>query len=280
MTEEMGTEATGADLGTGADGQGGGEGEPTGYAGFETPEALAEAYQSTTGQVESLSKQIKDLESIKGRQGNEMFQLKQQLAQMQGRLEGMNQQRQQAPAQRGPTLDDIAKQLESGDISEATAIRLASQITANDVQTRLGRQFQQQMQKEIGGIHQKMEQKEYVRNFLAQNKGYEEAYTQGKLSPWLEKGMSGEEAWDKYQLQAKEAELSELRKQANQAAKKAEESGFDKGIKINQGKLAAGKVLAGKGGKMGQADGGYNLNDPTQRRQAGSELLKRMRGGG
>ena len=63
------------------------------------------------------------------------------------------------------------------------------------------------------------------------------------------------------------------------AIKKAYKLIKEKGTKIEQGKAAAGRVLTGKGGQFSQTTGNYDLNDTTQRRQAGIDLINKLRGG-
>lgn len=263
-------------------GTGGEGGTSTDYAGFETPDALVEDYQARVSQLESLQGQITDLERIKGTQGNELGTLRNQVAQLTGQIEGM---RTAAPAEpQGPTLDDIARQLEDGDLTEGEAIRKAAQVASQQTKTELGQQFKKDMATEIGNLKAELNRDKYVSNFLKQNPGYEEAYNSGKLNPWLSQGISGEEAWLHYQVQAKDTELAALKKQAEGAAAEAEKGGIDKGIQIQKGKTAAGKVLTGKGGQFAQS-GEVNL-DPSapdfalKRRQAGIDKLNQLRSGG
>ncbi|HBJ75683.1 MAG TPA: hypothetical protein DDY86_09340 [Syntrophaceae bacterium] len=251
--------------------EGGGEPQPGQFAGFNTPEELAADYQSKMTQ-------LKNLESLKGRHGNEIGQLRQQVAMMSGQIEAFKTMQPAAP--QGPTIDDIALKLQNGDIDEAQAIKMAYQLATTDAETRLGKQLQNTLKTEIGKIQQQTAQEKYVATFLGENPGYKEAYDGGKLDTWLQSGMSGEEAWTHYQLQATKAELDTLKKQSDAARIAAENSGINRGIKIEQGKLAAGKVLSGQGGGQFAAAGGkYNLNDPNQRRQAGIDRLKQLRGG-
>lgn len=275
MSEEVNA-TTGDPMGPG--GQGGDDGgNPTGWAGFETPEALADAYTGLSQKHESLQKQISDLERIKGSQGSELGTLRQQMAQLTGQLEAYKNMPRQEP--QGPTLDDIAAKLQAGEIDEATALKTAQHITQQSVATKLGAEFKQMLQKEIGAIKNQYAQEKYVQQFLKENPGYEEAYNSGKLQSWLDRGISGEQAWLHYQLQATKTELDGLQQQAAQAAKQAQEAGFKNGAEAEKAKTAAGKVLTGKGGQFTQAGGKFDLSDPSQRRMAGIERLKQMRAG-
>lgn len=263
-------EDTGADLTGASDSDDNGNGETT-LAGFQTPEELAAAYESTQAQLESFQKQVTDLERIKGQNSGQISQLKENIANLTGKLEGMQRS---APA--GPTLDEIASKVENNELSEAEALRMASQVTLQQAQTEFGKQ----LQKAVQDLRAESDHEKYVQKFLKDNPGYEEAFKSGKLNPWLDQNITGEEAWVRYQLQTKDAELAELKKKAEDAAKKAEKEGIDKGVQIEKGKTAAGKVLTGKGGgQFAQAAGKYDLTNAEQRRQAGIERLKQMRSG-
>lgn len=256
---------------------GGGEGTPVDYAGYESPEQLVDAHTGLVTERDSLREQVTNLESLKGRHGTQIGELQQQIAQLNGHIEGMRSTAPATPA--GPTVDEIARQVANGDIDVDEGILLATQAAAQTTETRLGQQFQGMLQQEISAMKQEADRKEYIADFLKQNAGYEEAYKTGKLAPWLEQGLSGEVAWDKYQLQSKDAELATLKEQSEAAAKQAAETGINKGIQIEKGKTAAGTVLTGKGGQFSQTSGGFDLTDPNQRRQAGIAKLQKMRGG-
>lgn len=262
----------------GAAGAEGNGGEPKQYGGFDTPEELAADYQTKVGELQNYQAQIKNLESIKGRHGNEIGTLRQQIATLTGQIEGMKTVQPAVPA--GPTIDDIAKKLEDGDIDEATAIRQAHQLATSEAETKLGQKFQTMLQTEIGKIRSDTAHEKYVAKFFADNPGYQEAYEGGKLDQWINQGIPGEEAWTNYQLETTKAELQTLKQKAEAAAKAAGEEGLNKGIKIEQAKSSAGKVLTGKGGQFAAVTGKYDLNDVNQRRQAGQDLLTKLRGGG
>lgn len=261
---------TGAPEGTGGQG---GEGEGTLYAGYDTPEALAEAHTSLTSEKAALEQQVQNLESLKGRHGNEIGQLRSQIANLTGQIEGMKSAAPQAPA--GPTIEDIAAQVEDGEVSYGEGLKMAMQTATQATQA----QMQQMLQDEVGKLQAQNDRQAYVTQFVKDNPGYEEAYNTGKLDPWIQQGLSGEVAWDKFQIQAKDQELADLKAQSEAATKAAEESGINKGVQLEKGKSAAGKVLTGKGSKFAQKGSNYDLSDPNQRRQAGLDRLAQLRGG-
>lgn len=247
-----------------------GASEQTGYAGFNTPEELASAYQSAQAEKESLSKQVTDLERMKGRHGTEIGQLREQIANLNGQLQAMNEAK---PQNQGPSLDSIARQLQDGEIDDADAIRMASELTMQHATTQMG----QILKQELGKRDEAAAREKYVSQFMSDNPGYQEAYENGSLQPWLDKGLSGEEAWDKFQLEATRTELQTLKQQAAQAAEEAKKAGLDEGIEIEKAKSSAGKVLDGKGGRFGQLSQKFDLSNQRERNQAGRELLRKMR---
>ena len=258
---------------TGDAGQGG-----EGFAGFDSPEALAEAYQGLVSEKTTLTDQIKNLETLRGQHGTEIGNLRQQLATLSGKLEAFNSM---PPQPSGPTenLDSIALKLSNGDISESEAIKMAAEISSKETETKLGRQLEERLSSEINKIKSETAREKYVSKFLGDNPGYKEAYDSGKLNPWLNNGISGEEAWLHYQLQATKTELDSLKAQSKKAAEEAEKKGLEKGVQIEKGKSAAGKVLSGKGTAFSQHQGNYDLSNSAGRRQAGIDRLNQIRSG-
>lgn len=277
-TPEGAIPETGQDGAAGAEAPGGDSTGQGSYAGFSTPEELASDYQAKVGDLARFQEQVRNLESLKGRHGNEIGQLRNQIATLTGQIEGMRTV--QSPAQAGPTIDDIAKQLDDGDIDEAQAFRMAEKVITQQTETRLGQKFHEMLQTELGKIQQKTDHERYVEKFLSDNPGYKESYESGKLQKWLDQGMPGEQAWDKYQLEATKAELQTLKQQSKDSALQAEQRGIVTGSQIEKGKSAAGKVLTGTKGQFSQAGSSHDLSDPNQRRQAGIEYLKRLRAPG
>lgn len=275
MAEEL--NASGGDLSGEPTGQGGegNEAGSTDYAGFESIEDLTEAYQGATAQQETLQKQIADLERIKGTQGNELGQLRTQVSELQGQIKGFQtaMDSHQA-AQNTVTADDIAQRVEDGEITYADGIRQLAKLNDQRVE-----KDNKALKGQLDHLIKQNEQNQYIQKFMSENPGFQEAHASGKLDPWLQKGMSGEEAWDKFQIQARDEEIATLKKQAETNKKAGEEAGLDKGMKLEQSKKAAGKVLSGKGGAMKQASPNANLSNPNDRRAAGIELLQKMRSG-
>jgi hypothetical protein len=255
------------------------------FAGYKTPEELVSAHKEATTRLESLQKQVTDLERIKGSNSGMISQLNEKIAALSGQIEGMKSAAPVNQAQQGPTLDQVTQALQEGKIDEATAIKLVAQITQRETEAKLMPRFQQVLQKEIGTLKEQSEAEKYAAKFLADNPGYKEAYESGKLDPWLIVGpdgrkSGGENAWKEYQLQTTKAELEALKKQSKATVDAAKQDGIDKGLQLAQSKSSAAKVLSGKGGQFSQVTSKYDLKNPTQRSAAGLEILSKMRSGG
>jgi hypothetical protein len=275
MENENGSTATpGGDAGQGA-GDSGGQ-ATVNYAGFETPEALAEAYTSKTSEMESLNEKIRNLESLRGHHGTEIGNLRTQLATMQGQLQTYQRM---VPQNQGPTIQDIKAKLDRGDISDADAIELVHKITLSEAENKLKTHYEETFNKKINDFKSELAFEKYKEKFLSENKGYQEAFETGKLDKWISKGISGQNAWDKYQLELKNAELDSLKKQTAKQKEEAEKKGMEKGVKIEQGKAGASKVLNGKSSAFAQHQGNYDLTNPQQRREAGIARLNQIRTG-
>jgi hypothetical protein len=202
--------------------------------------------------------------------------LRQNVAVLNGQIQGMQRV---APQEQGPTIDDIARQLENGDIDEGQALRTAMQLTERQTETRLGEKFNKTLEDRITQLKEESDHRAYVEKFMQENEGYKEAYDSGKLNQWLNPdGTGGEFAWSQYQLQQKTAEIETLKKQSEAATSAAAQNGMDKGIQIEKGKQAASTVLSGKSGRFAQQTG-VDLKDPNQRREAGIAKLRELRGG-
>lgn len=274
MSEEQEAAAPVADPSEGAGGQGAGEGEGAqNYAGFETPELLATGFESLQAEKTALEDQVTNLESLKGRHGNEIGQLKDHINRLTGQIEGMKTSESAAQTPATPTIDEIARQLDDGDITEADALKLVHKAGISEAEARM----KGLVTSEIGKLKQENANEKYVAAYLRDNPGYQEAYDSGKLGPWMDQGQSGEDAWLNFQLQASKDEITSLKEKAKKATEEAEEKGLEKGIKIEKGKSAAGSVLSGKTTQFTQSGEKVDLNDRTQRNQAGHAYLQKLR---
>lgn len=246
------------------------------YAGYSTPEELASAHKNLASEKAALESRIKDLQAYQGRSGTEIGNLKTQLAAMQGQLQAYQTIQ---PQNTGPTIQDIKAKLDRGDITEADALEMVHKITLSQAESSIMKQYEARYNKDMTEFKNQVAFEKYKEKFLAENKGYSEAYESGKLDKWISQGMSGQAAWDKYQLEQKNAELEALKTQTAKAKEEAEKKGMEKGVKIEQGKAGASKVLNGKSTAFSQHQGNYDLSNPQQRRQAGIDKLNQIRTG-
>jgi hypothetical protein len=255
------------------------------YAGFKTPEELVSAYTEKSEKMESLQKQVSDLERIKGDNSGQISQLRHQIATLSGQIEGMKSI---APShqQQGPTLEDITADLESGKINESEALRMAVKITEQNVKNALTQQYKSDFKNELDAFKADLGRQQHIQKFISDNPGYVEAFEAGELDQWLvtdpvtgEK-TGGENAWREYKLHTAQAKVKKLEEEAEKKKANAEKAGIDKGLELAQAKSSAAKVLDGKGGQFSQVSGNYDLTNARQRAQAGHAYLQKMRSGG
>jgi len=282
-------ENTGADLNTGASegaqttnqSTSGQEGAPpSDYAGYKTPEELVTAHQQATNQLGSLQKQVTDLERIKSTNSGLISQLNEKIAHLSGQMEGFRSARPAEP--QGPSMEQIQTSLREGKIDEAEALSMVSRLNQQQISAKMRNEFNQLLNQEVGKIRQQTETERYVAKFMSENPGYKEAHDSGKLDKWLTinadgSRTGGEHAWTMYQLETTRAENERIKKEAADKVAAAEKAGLDKGLQLSKSTSAASKVLVGGGGQFTQTKGNFDLTNPSQRRQAASEYLQKIR---
>jgi len=274
VTGAGGTGGAPADGGQGgAEGEGAGEGTgegtgsetPTTYGGFETPEALAAEYEKVSGQV-------KELESLKGRQGTELGELRTTLARLEGELEAYKSG---AGGKGGESaavdLAELERQYDNGEIT------LAQFLTKRDAER--DKIYDQRLKDGLTEFQREQDDKAYAAEFIRDNPGYVEAYNAGRLADDIAKGLSPQHAWDRYQLRASKEELESLKEQSRKAIEEAEKKGAQKGARLEKGSEAAAKVLGEGQGSFAEG-GGKTPRTHSEQVAAGVELIQRMRSGG
>lgn len=246
-------------------------GEVKSYAGFQTPDELAEAYAAKEAREKTLSDEVEQLKQLKGRMGNDIGQLRMQMAKQQGMLQAMQEAKAQSTAQ-GISTDTIYQQLANGDIDESQALRAMETALSTKYEGRLN-DFQNQFKT----FQDQMESEKYVQNFIAQNPGYKEAYESGALNKWLYNNVPGETAWSEYKREQAEARAAELEKKIEAAKLEAEKAGIQKGTQLQQGKQSAGKVLGDQpsGGRVQVTPPSFA--NKSQRARAGYEYIQKLR---
>jgi hypothetical protein len=262
------TDAAPVDGGQGASGE---VSEQTpNFGGFKTVEELAADHAA---QVERATR----LESLKGKLGNELGTLKAQLAQAEGRIQGLTEAQKAAMVTKESNLNEIDAQYNKGEItwidymSKRDAIRDATLIS----------QTEKKVKEEIGGFKSELERQRNIETFLAapENAGYVEAFKSGKLDPWFDKGMGGEDAWTQYKLQQTGSEVGTYRKQVEDLTKELTTLKAQLGGKLEQGKAGAGRVIGDQGGGASFAQGGAKgmpLKSHAERVAAASALVRNI----
>ena len=259
MTEEYDEQDS-----TPVDGQGEAAQEAPDYAGFQTPDELAAAYQRVLADKESL-------ESLKGRMGNELGRVRMEHAKLSGMVEALNSAKQES-AQQGISTADIYEKLNSGDISEAKALQLMEAALEGRYKNEISKVHQ-----DFTKFREQYDSEKYVQEFLSkpENAGYKEAFQDGKLDRWINQGVPGEMAWVHYKAERAEARAKELEDRIASTKTEAERLGLQKGAQLERGKTMAGKVLGeGPGGRIAEKPGYRGKPDRTA---AGVQYLERLR---
>jgi len=241
----------------------GGEGtpSPTDYAGFQTPEELAKAYQVSV-------KELNDFRSLKGKMGNELGNLKSEKA----RLEGMLEVMQKAKASPTIGMDDLQKQLDNGDLNLSQFISKSNELMREEYDKRLD--------EKISTFQSQADRKAYIDQFIKDNPGYVEAYNDGRLSKWIDRGISGEEAWANFKAEQSTSELDTLKETVKTLEQQLKEAGVKVGTQLEKGKSPASKVLGpeGDGASFRQtAKEPITYRTNTERLDAGLAVLEKMR---
>jgi hypothetical protein len=253
---------------------------------FESPEALQEAYQTSKAELDAAKEQLANLESLKGRQGNELGKLRNEVQRLQGLYEGALQAKEtfaeRQTGQRDTSVSDIVRRLDEGEISSFEAERLLSQIAQGD-------QDPSKLKEEIAEtIFGELDRRAYVEKFLSDNPDYERVYNEGHLDHYInDLQMSGEQAYDRYvreQTEKQNADLSSkleaLSKEVSALKTQTTQRNDDR---LRQGSGNAGSVLGSGSQTAGFQDGAVQQpvsTNPAERRARAIALLNKMRGGG
>ena len=226
------------------------------YGGFETVDDLVKAHQTT--QTENT-----ELKSLKGRQGNEIGKLRQDLAEADGYIRASRE------TTETPAADievDIEEKLISGEITEAEAFRMRSQALRAEV-TKETKKLIQENRITMQG---EFDKKAYIKQYLKDNPGYAKAYDDGALTADIDKGFSAEHAYTLY-------EKRNLTEQLKTKTSAAQSTGVKQGVKLEQQKKQAGKVLGGQGASTFRTSQQAGTMSRQEQRTKGLELINRMR---
>ncbi len=250
----------------GAEGQQGVETQAPNFGGFETQEALIADHNRLKGEVD-------DLSGVKGRQGQEIGDLRQKLVAQEAFSEGLQTAQTNQPAQPAGTTpvtrSDINRQFGAGEITQDQANDMKETIVKEEMRS----EFQEIIQES----DTKRETQTYADRFIAAHEDYTELYNSGALQPYMNNGASAEEAYFQHTGNTKVDVLAEENKTLKEqlAAKQTTErsDGVQEGVKIAQGSEAAGKVLGGsQGGESYAQSGNQPIAAPTHNDRVNAAL--------
>ena len=262
--------------GTGGDGNGGQETLPAGeekgqYGGFQTPEELIAAYTEAQSKVDNLSTRVSDLDSLRGRQGSELGELRSQVSNLTGLIQEYQQKISQ-PATPSVSMDQLNKQLDEGDISLSEYISKRDSLLKDENQNFFKTEFQR--------FREEMDKEKYADTFIAQNPGYLDAFNTGKLKPDMDMGYPAEHAWDRHNLRTAQQEITTLKAQVKTLSEQAKKAGQLEGKILEQGSRGTDKVLDASRASFGQGSGTTTPRGPlttNERISKAKEILKRIR---
>lgn len=226
--------------------------------------------------ADELYKSYQEMESFKGRLGNENRNLSLQLAELRGAVSAMQQHSQASQQPQLPDMRALAAQYETGEITLSQLLEAQRQVTNAELQ----RDFNARLNETVTGFKKEAEVQKYREKFIADNPGYVDAYTSGALDRWIQQGYSGEEAWASYRAETLQAQLNELNEKAKQQQQQALEQGRQEGQRLQGAKAAPAATLGGGPGsglRTGQQLPHGQMTN-AQRIEAGKLALARLRG--
>lgn len=232
------------------------------FGGFNSVEDLVAAHGQTKTQVT-------ELESLKGRQGSELGDLRRQLSESQGYAKGLESKVETKPT---ITRAEIAAQLNADEITEEEALDMRDELVRSEMRV--------ETRKMIKEDRDEADQERYVRQYMKNNPGYEKAFNDGQLTGDIRDGFTAEHAYDRYKNRQMSEQLDERNKEAETKTKDAQKKGQEEGAKVERQKNKAGKVLSG--GSSSTFRDTSQTQQPLSRekqREKAAELISRMRAG-
>lgn len=225
--------------------------------GYETVEALVGAHQTSKNQVA-------ELESLKGRQGSEIGELRRDLSEAKGHIKGL-ETRNLTPVL---TRAEIEQKAEAGEITEDEAANLQDEALISKMMGRT--------EKLIADQRAKDDHEKYVDQYMEDNPGYAKAYDAGLLNDDIRNGYTAEHAYDRHVSRENANMLKEKEAELKEKTTKAEADGVQKGVKVEQQKKEAGKVLGG-GATSFSSENTHKALSRGEQRERARELVDRMR---
>jgi hypothetical protein len=242
------------------------EEQPPDYGGFETLEALTEEFNRVKTEAD-------ELKSLKGRMGNELGELRSEKEKLQSYIDGIESARTEPTPDTQPrmTLDDIDREYQEGNISLAKALESVKNITESSMESKLASTKEE--------ILSDLARERYSEQFMTDFPDYKELFDTGKLNADMGRGFNPEAAYFAYKGREEAAKNHELQEQIKTLTTNAQNAGVQQGVKLEQGKNAAGKVLDGEGGSgsFSQSAGTPpKYTNTAERLRAGVELAKKL----
>ena len=238
------------------------------YAGFQTPDELVTDYQRLKDEVEQLG-------SLKGRLGNEVGEAREAAERyrtMYERTLAEATQRAAAPANTGPaSVDEIERMVDAGELSYGEGLKMAASL----IEQSSINSASQKVQEELARIEQDRLAREYIQN----NPGYLEAWNSGELKPYIDEGLTGQHAYDRYKLVQLDKEREALKQQLEDKIRSATETGVQTGIQLEKGKSSASRVIGSPSSGIENARPDPQFFSKPERLQAARDYLARKRSG-
>ncbi|RJR42501.1 MAG: hypothetical protein C4576_16035 [Desulfobacteraceae bacterium] len=140
------------------------------------------------------------------------------------------------------------------------------------------RQLDQKVHHAVDAFQQETLLNQYRDQFVKDNPGYEEAFNKGELQVFIDQGMTGEEAWSRYQLNHTKAEVESLRKQIEELQSKGPETVQPStgDSRLDRAVALARELQTRKQEQQRQAGAPMSRSEQIRR---GVELVNRMKAG-
>jgi len=224
-----------------------------------------------------LKRERDELDSLRGRQGYENSQLRMELARLEGQIEALSKHEQASQPGLGYTFEDIQKQLDNEEITQAEALRRYDALTKAE--------FDKTVNSRVSSIRDEVmseiEVERRAKAFMDRNPDYETAWNKGELIPYMSDGASVETAYYRWKADSLAKEKAELESKMKSTSQNARNTGVQQGINIERQKQQAGKVLGNEQGSFahGQSPNDFQPMSPQDRNVKAREYLAALRAG-
>lgn len=233
------------------------------FGGYGSLEELLESHAKT-------QERVADLDTLRGRQGSELAEYRTKLASLEGQIKGIESSRAATPSGPTETISDIQRLVDSGEITQGEAISKYAAIAQADYDKRLDAR--------ISTLKTESDREKYVANFIKENPDYEGLYESGELHRFINAGLSGEQAYDRYHREKAITELNKTKQELETKIKEAQEAGKQEGLRLAKGNSPASRVIGSQNSGITDLGPGSNLSDPRDRMAHAKQRLAELRG--